>query len=56
MNNAALWLLLGGYVAMLKDGSYGTMPDKANEPLDQIHESAKLMTLSIEDFLGGVTH
>lgn len=40
-----------GYAAMLRDGSYGTMPDKANEPLDRIHESAKLMASSIEDFL-----
>lgn len=40
-----------GYAAMLRDGSYGSLPDKTNEPLDRIHESAKLMASSIEDFL-----
>lgn len=40
-----------GYAAMLRDGSYGSLPDKANEPLDRINESAKLMASSIEDFL-----
>lgn len=40
-----------GYTAMLLDGSYGAMTKKATEALDRIHESAKLMAFSIEDFL-----
>lgn len=40
-----------GYTSMLLDGTYGTMTTKATEALDRIHESAKLMAFSIEDFL-----
>ncbi len=40
-----------GYTSMLLDGTYGTMTSKATGALDRIHESAKLMAFSIEDFL-----
>lgn len=40
-----------GYTAMILDGNYGTAPEKMAEVLSRIHESAKLMAFSIEDFL-----
>jgi signal transduction histidine kinase len=40
-----------GYTSMLLDGTYGSMTSKATGALDRIHESAKLMAFSIEDFL-----
>jgi signal transduction histidine kinase len=40
-----------GYTAMMIDGSFGAVPDKMGEALERIHESAKLMAFSIEDFL-----
>lgn len=40
-----------GYAAMMRDGSYGQLPETAIIPLDRIHDSAKLMASSIEDFL-----
>ncbi len=40
-----------GYTAMILDGSFGTAPEKMTEVLGRIHESAKLMAFSIEDFL-----
>jgi len=40
-----------GYTAMLIDGNFGVLPEKTKEPISRIHESAKLMALSIEDFL-----
>jgi histidine kinase len=36
---------------MLLDGNFGMPPEKMKEPIARIHESAKLMALSIEDFL-----
>ena len=41
-----------GYASLLLEGSYGTIPDKAKEPLERISESSKLMASSIEDYLG----
>ena len=40
-----------GYTSMILDGNYGTAPEKMTEVLSRIHESAKLMAFSIEDFL-----
>ena len=36
---------------MILDGNFGKTPEQLQEPLERISESAKLMTLSIEDFL-----
>ncbi len=40
-----------GYASMLAEGSYGKLPDKATEALNNIVDSAKFMALSIEDYL-----
>lgn len=40
-----------GYTSMILDGNYGSAPKEMNEVLGRIHESAKLMAFSIEDFL-----
>jgi signal transduction histidine kinase len=40
-----------GYTSMMLDGNFGTPPPEMKEPITRIHESAKLMALSIEDFL-----
>lgn len=40
-----------GYASMIIEGSFGTMPEKAQEAVSRIFESSKLMTASVEDFL-----
>jgi signal transduction histidine kinase len=40
-----------GYTSMMLDGNFGQPPAAMREPISRIHESAKLMALSIEDFL-----
>ena len=40
-----------GYTSMILDGNYGVAPEKMVAVLGRIHESAKLMAFSIEDFL-----
>ncbi|MEM9336306.1 MAG: HAMP domain-containing sensor histidine kinase [Patescibacteria group bacterium] len=40
-----------GYAAMLVEGSYGKVPEKAAEPLRRIEASAHNMALSVEDYL-----
>ncbi len=40
-----------GYTAMFLEGSYGELGEKMHEPLNRIFESAKLMAMSIDDFL-----
>jgi signal transduction histidine kinase len=40
-----------GYTSLLLEGSFGTMPEKALEPLQRIDESSKLMAVAIEDYL-----
>jgi len=40
-----------GYASMILDGNFGTPPPAMIEPIDRIHESAKMMTFSIDDFL-----
>ena len=40
-----------GYASLMLEGSFGTIPQKAQEPLQRIDESSKLMALAIEDYL-----
>jgi len=40
-----------GYTSMILDGNFGVAPEKMTDALYRIHESAKLMAFSIEDFL-----
>ena len=40
-----------GYVSMMVEGSFGKLPDKANEALGRISESTVFMASSIDDFL-----
>jgi signal transduction histidine kinase len=40
-----------GYASMLAEGSFGKLPEKALESAKRIEESAKLMAMSIEDYL-----
>jgi signal transduction histidine kinase len=40
-----------GYASMLAEGSFGKMPEKAAESAKRIEDSAKLMAMSIEDYL-----
>ena len=36
---------------MLAEGSFGKLPEKAQESADRIAESARLMAMSVEDYL-----
>jgi len=40
-----------GYASMILDGNFGTPPPEMIDPIDRIHESAKMMAFSIDDFL-----
>jgi len=40
-----------GYASMLIEGSFGSIPEKAKEPLQRIETSAKRMALAVEDYL-----
>lgn len=40
-----------GYASMLLEGSFGSIPEKAKEPLSRIEESSRFMALSVDDFL-----
>lgn len=40
-----------GYASMLLEGSYGKIPDKAQQALERIAESSKFMVSSVEDYL-----
>jgi signal transduction histidine kinase len=40
-----------GYASMLVEGSFGQMPQKAQEAAKRIEDSTKLMAMSIEDYL-----
>ena len=40
-----------GYASMLAEGSFGKMPQKAQDAAARIEESAKLMAMSVEDYL-----
>tara|TARA_B100000745_G_C20146703_1_gene393217 strand:- start:1555 stop:2559 length:1005 start_codon:yes stop_codon:yes gene_type:complete len=40
-----------GYASMLLEGSFGKVPKKAEEAIERISESTRLMTMSVEDYL-----
>jgi signal transduction histidine kinase len=40
-----------GYASMMAEGSFGKLPQKAQESADRIAESARLMAMSVEDYL-----
>ena len=40
-----------GYASMLLEGSFSSFPAKARKPLEHIEESARMMAMSIEDYL-----
>jgi signal transduction histidine kinase len=40
-----------GYASMLEDGSYGKLPEKAQQAITNIADSSKYMAMSIEDYL-----
>jgi signal transduction histidine kinase len=40
-----------GYVSLITEGDFGSIPEKIKEPLGNIQESARLMNTSIEDYL-----
>jgi len=40
-----------GYASMLREGSFGLVPDKALDSIDRIEQSAKYMALAVEDYL-----
>lgn len=40
-----------GYASLLLEGNYGRIPKKAQEPLQRIEQSSKLMAVAIEDYL-----
>ncbi len=40
-----------GYVSLLREGSYGVVTEKMEEPLQRIEESSKRMAMTIEDYL-----
>jgi signal transduction histidine kinase len=42
---------IAGYASLLREGSYGVIPQKMLEPLDRIEKSARFMAESIEDYL-----
>lgn len=42
---------IAGYASLLREGNYGNVSSKMNEPLERIEQSARLMAESIEDFL-----
>ncbi len=42
---------ISGYASLLREGNYGVLPAKMQEPVERIEQSARLMAESIEDFL-----
>jgi signal transduction histidine kinase len=40
-----------GYVSLIQEGSYGSVPDHLKEPLSRIFESGKRISLMVDDFL-----
>ncbi len=42
---------IAGYASLLREGTYGNIPQKMLEPLERIEQSARFMTESIEDYL-----
>jgi signal transduction histidine kinase len=42
---------ISGYASLLKEGSYGKLPVKAEEPIERIYSSARAMSQSVEEYL-----
>jgi signal transduction histidine kinase len=42
---------ISGYASLLIEGSYGEVPSKMKEPIERIVQSARMMAVSIEDYL-----
>lgn len=42
---------ISGYASLISEGSYGTVPEKMKEPVERIVQSARMMAVSIEDYL-----
>lgn len=42
---------IAGYTSLLREGNYGEVSAKMKEPLERIEQSARMMAMSIEDYL-----
>jgi len=42
---------ISGYASLLREGSYGEITNKMREPIERIEQSARMMAVSIEDYL-----
>lgn len=42
---------ISGYASLISEGSYGPVPEKMKEPVERIVQSARMMAVSIEDYL-----
>ena len=42
---------ISGYASLLREGSYGELTNKMREPIERIEQSARMMAVSIEDYL-----
>lgn len=42
---------ISGYASLLREGTYGELPNKMKEPIERIEQSARMMATSIEDYL-----
>ncbi len=42
---------IAGYASLLREGNYGTIPQRMLEPLERMEQSARFMAEAIEDFL-----
>jgi signal transduction histidine kinase len=42
---------ISGYTSLLREGNYGEVSAKMKEPLERIEQSARMMAMSIEDYL-----
>jgi signal transduction histidine kinase len=42
---------ISGYASLIREGTYGKLPDKMAEPVERIEQSARRMAESIEDYL-----
>lgn len=42
---------ISGYASLLREGSYGEITNKMREPIERIEQSARMMAISIEDYL-----
>ena len=42
---------ISGYASLLKEGSYGKLPARAEEPIERIYTSARAMSQSVEEYL-----